>query len=147
MDKLFVVDNFLLGNVTAKVLFNQYVLGLAFVNYHNQDNPFLFAENVHFNNEVSKLWFGGVFLRYCVQWRGEIPGNSIPHIFPDKKMNWTNRFHETVRNPIFHGYIRSWNGFSRLKVCWRKMFDVAFVSDWIICVWCCALFERKWSLN
>ena len=100
---IFLKEDFLLLNETAKQLYHEYAKELPIIDYHNHLLPKEIAENKKFD-DLTAIWLQGDHYK----WRAmrtlginerQITGDASPE---EKFMSWAACLPQTIRNPLFH---------------------------------------------
>ncbi len=103
MNKTFIHDDFVLGNNTAKHLYNNYSKDLPIIDFHCHLSPEAIANDHQFNN-IGEILLGGDHYK----WRAmRIHGIDEKYCSGDasdkeKFMKWAETVPYTVGNPLFH---------------------------------------------
>jgi glucuronate isomerase len=100
---VFITDDFLLENETAKRLFHEVARDLPIVDYHSHLSPRLIAEDYVFPN-LTVLWLRGDHYK----WRA-MRANGVPEYFCTGNasdyevfMKWAETVPKLLRNPLYH---------------------------------------------
>lgn len=101
--KKFMDEDFLLGNETAKTLFNQYAKHTPILDYHCHVNPREIAEDKKFGN-ITQIWLGGDhykwrYMRNCGVDEYYITGEASDY---EKFMKWAKCLGKAIGNPLYH---------------------------------------------
>lgn len=101
--KTFIIDDFLLYNKTAKILYHEKVKGLPIIDYHNHLNQHEILGNKSFDN-LTEVWLGGDHYK----WRAmRANGIAEAYITGDKSdyekfLAWAKTVPNTFGNPLYH---------------------------------------------
>jgi glucuronate isomerase len=101
--KLFLDQDFLLDNETARLLYHEYAKDLPVIDYHSHLPPRQIAENTGFEN-ITQVWLNGDHYK----WRA-MRSNGINEFFItggatdwEKFQKWAETVPYTMRNPLYH---------------------------------------------
>ncbi len=101
--KPFMDKDFLLTNVTAKLLYHNYAEKMPIVDYHCHINPQEIAQDRKFEN-ITQVWLGGDHYKWrAIRSNGidekYITGDASGH---DKFIKWAQTLTKAIGNPLYH---------------------------------------------
>ena len=103
----FMSENYLLGNSTAKKLFNNYAKDCPIIDYHCHISPKDIAEDKHFEN-ITKLWICEDNFGDHYKWR-MMRGCGVPEKYitgdgddKEKFHYWAKTLERAIGNPVFN---------------------------------------------
>ncbi|KXX72697.1 uronate isomerase [Flammeovirga sp. SJP92] len=101
--KLFLDDNFILENKTAKILYHEYAKDMPIIDYHCHISPKDIAENRKFNT-ITEIWLEGDHYKWRAMRTNGVDeafctGNKTPE---EKFKKWAETVPYTLRNPLYH---------------------------------------------
>ncbi|MCG8579660.1 MAG: glucuronate isomerase [Bacteroidales bacterium] len=101
--KIFINDDFLLSNGTAKTLYFQYASKLPVIDYHCHLSPRQIAEDINFKN-MTEIWLQGDHYKWRALRANGINENHITGNASDweKFYSWAQTVPYTLRNPLYH---------------------------------------------
>lgn len=101
--KLFIHQDFMLQNDTAKQLYHEHAASLPIIDYHCHLVPKMIADDHRFNS-ITELWLGGDHYK----WRA-MRANGVDEYFItgnasdwEKFQKWAETVPYTMRNPLYH---------------------------------------------
>jgi len=103
MPDVFITEDFLLQNESAKRLYHEYAGPLPILDYHCHLSPHQIAEDHRFAN-MAEIWLSGDHYK----WRA-MRANGVPERFCtgdaadwEKFLAWAETVPKTLRNPLYH---------------------------------------------
>ncbi|MCS4486563.1 glucuronate isomerase [Staphylococcus americanisciuri] len=99
----FITNDFMLGNETARYLYDTYAKKMPIFDYHCHLDPQQISENTHFDN-ITELWLGGDHYKWrAMRAQGiderYITGDAPPE---EKFRKWAEALENAVGNPLYH---------------------------------------------
>jgi glucuronate isomerase len=101
--KIFLDENFLLNNETAKRLYHDYASGMPIIDYHCHLPPAQIAEDTKFEN-LTQVWLYGDHYKWRAMRANGIDESYITGDKSDKEkfIKWGETVPYTLRNPLYH---------------------------------------------
>ncbi len=100
---MFITDDFLLSNDTARSLYHEHAEKLPIIDYHCHLSPRLAAEDYRFRS-ITELWLGGDHYKWRAMRANGVPEEFITGQADDwsKFRKWAETVPFTLRNPLYH---------------------------------------------
>lgn len=100
---MFITEDFLLENDTARHLYREHAGKLPIVDYHNHLNPRYIAEDYRFSS-LTELWLGGDHYKWRALRANGVEEEYITGQADDwaKFKKWAETLPYTLRNPLYH---------------------------------------------
>ena len=100
---MFITEDFLLKNETAKRLYHQYAAKMPIIDYHCHINPQEIYEDKKFNN-ITEIWLGGDHYKWrLIRSNGVreeyVTGNADPKL---KFRKFAEMLEKAIGNPMYH---------------------------------------------
>ncbi|MCD8289259.1 MAG: glucuronate isomerase [Prevotella sp.] len=100
---MFITDDFLLSNDTARHLYHAHAEKLPVIDYHCHLSPKQVAEDYKFRS-ITELWLGGDHYKWRAMRANGVPEKYITGDADDwsKFQKWAETVPYTLRNPLYH---------------------------------------------
>ena len=100
---VFMDDNFLLTNETARVLYHQYAETMPIIDYHCHIPAEEIAKDIHFSS-ITDLWLGADHYKWRAMRSNGVPeelitGNGDPY---EKFKAFADTLTRAIGNPLYH---------------------------------------------
>jgi glucuronate isomerase len=101
--KGFMKEDFLLSNVTAIRLYNEYASKMPIVDYHCHINPQEIAENKQYEN-ITQVWLGEDHYKWRLMRSAGVAEYYITGAAPDREkfQKWAETLGKAIGNPLYH---------------------------------------------
>ncbi len=100
---MFITEDFLLSNETARHLYHEHAKKLPIIDYHCHLKPAMVATDYRFRS-ITELWLGGDHYKWRAMRANGVPEELITGKADDwsKFQKWAETVPYTLRNPLYH---------------------------------------------